>query len=205
MARPREYDRDAVIAAAKAVFWQRGYDATGLDVLERATQLSRSSMYLAFGSKRELFEETLDDYRATFIGSVLGPVESEDATADDAAGFFATLASLFRGDLGSRGCLLVNAIGELGGRDARIARDGADFYERYRRAFANALGAGTAGSARGQSVTADRARVLAVAAMGVWITSRVDPSAAARACDAVVEQIRAWASSPPHRRPAAPP
>ena len=139
MGRPREYDRDAVIDAAKEVFWRRGYEAAGLDVLEEATQLSRSSMYLAFGSKRSLFDEAMAEYRSTFIESLLGPVESDRATAEDAAGFFAAIASLLRGDLGSRGCLVVNAIGELAGRDASMARQGADLYERYRLAFVNAL------------------------------------------------------------------
>lgn len=197
MARPRGYDRDAVIGAATEAFWSHGYEAAGLDVLEEATRLSRSSVYLAFGSKRGLFDEAMAEYRSTFIESVLGPVESQDATADDAAGFFVAIAALFRGELRSRGCLLVNAIGELAGRDASMARQGAELYERYRRAFANAL----RGRARDQDVTGDRARVLAVSAMGAWITSRVDPAAAAQACDAVVNQISVWAHPPSRRRP----
>jgi AcrR family transcriptional regulator len=199
MARPREYDRDAVIEAAKDVFWRRGYEAAGLDVLEEATQLSRSSMYLAFGSKRRLFDEAMAEYRATFIESVLGPVEAEGSTAEDAARFFITIASLFRGELGSRGCLMINTIGELAGRDGSVARQGAEFHERYRLAFANALRGGARRGAREQRLAGDRALLLAGSAMGVWIISRVDPAAAARTCDAVVDQIRAWVPPPPRR------
>ncbi|MGZ4672334.1 MAG: TetR/AcrR family transcriptional regulator [Ilumatobacteraceae bacterium] len=202
MARPREYNRDVVVHAAEEAFWRRGYEASDLHVLEQATQLSRSSMYLAFGSKRGLFDEAVAEYWSTFTESLLGPVESENATTVDAAGFFAATASLFRGDLGSRGCLIVNAIGELAGRDASMARQGADLYERYRLAFANALGAGSGGSARDQGVIGDRAQMLAVSAMGVWITSRVNPAAAAQACDAIVKQITVWAHPTPRRRPA---
>jgi TetR/AcrR family transcriptional regulator, transcriptional repressor for nem operon len=191
MARPREYDSDAVVSAAKDVFWERGYEATGLDLLEAATHLSRSSMYLAFESKRGLFEAALTDYVSTFVEPVLlGPVE-EGSTAADAAEFFVKLAALLRGDLGSRGCLMVNSIGELAGRDAGVARRGAEMYERHVSAFAGVLGGGEEGAA----VAGQRARILAVSAMGVWITSRVDPEAAAEACDVIVEQIRLWAAS----------
>lgn len=192
MARPREYDRNTVIEAAKDVFWTRGYEAAGLDALEEATQLSRSSMYVAFVSKHGLFDEAIADYEATFIESLLGPVESADADAEDAAGFFDAVASLLRGDFGSRGCLVVNAIGELGGRDPSVARAGADLYGRYLLAFGDALGRSAGEGSGERAITRHRARVLAVSAMGVWITSRVDPAAAAEACEALIEQIRVW-------------
>lgn len=200
MARPREYDRDVAVHAAKEAFWRHGYEACDLHVLEQATQLSRSSMYLAFGSKRGLFEEALAEYRSTFTESLLGPVESIDATSADAAACFAAIASMFRGDVGNRGCLIVNAIGELAERDASMARHGADLYERYRLAFANALGAGRTAGARERALIGDRARILAASAMGVWATSKADPAAAARACDAIAEQITVWAHTTPRRR-----
>jgi AcrR family transcriptional regulator len=195
MARRQEFDRDVVVRAAKEAFWRHGYEASDLHVLEEATQLSRSSMYLAFRSKHGLFDEAIAEYLSTFTESLLGPVESEDATTADAAGVFAAIALLFRGDLGNRGCLVVNAIGELAGRDRSAARHGADLYERYRLAFANALGRE---SDDGEIL--DRAQVLAVSAMGVWITSRVDPAAAAQACDAMVRQIAVWGRARPRRR-----
>lgn len=195
MARPRAFDPEDVVAAAKEVFWRHGYESADLDALERATGLSRSSLYLAFGSKRGLFEAATEEYRVTFIESVLGPVEAAGAVADDAAGFFAKIASLFRGELGSRGCLMINAIGELGGRDPALSHAGAEFHQRYRRAFANALGGSTARGARRRALTSHRSEILAVCAMGVWITSRVDPISAADACEAIVEQIKLWSRS----------
>lgn len=192
VARPREFDERKVIAAAKEVFWRRGYEATGLDDLERATHLSRSSVYAAFGSKRQLFAAALAEYEDTFIQSLLGRVEAPGAAPADAQAFFAEIASMFRSELSDRGCLVVNAIGELVGRDPAMGRDGQEFHARYRRAFANALGIATTRGERRRALIAQRAEILAVSAMGVWITSRVDPSAAATACDAIVVQIRLW-------------
>lgn len=132
------------------------------------------------------------DYNDTFIESILRSVEASGASPPDAQRFFAEIGSLFRGDLADRGCLIINAIGELAGRDAAATQEGAKLHARYRRAFGNALGASTARS-EGQRVTnAQRAEILAAVAMGVWITSRVKPRAAADACDAVVVQINSW-------------
>jgi AcrR family transcriptional regulator len=192
MPRPRSYERAAVIHAAAQAFWERGYEATGLDELERATGLSRSSIYLAFGSKRQLFEIALEDYRASFVAERLGPVESPGARPLEAIAFFLALAELFRGDHGSRGCLMINTIVELGGRDHDVSVQGAEFYDRYRAAFANALD----GTAR-KPLVSRRAEVLAAGAMGVWATSRVDPAGAARSADAIASEIRSWGRSEP--------
>jgi TetR/AcrR family transcriptional repressor of nem operon len=194
VARPREFDERKVIAAAKEVFWRRGYEATGLDEIERATHLSRSSVYAAYGSKRQLFEAALVEYQATFIQGLLGRVEAPGAAPTDAQAFFAEIGSMFRSELGDRGCLMVNAIGELVGRDPAMGRDGREFHARYRRAFANALGITTTRGERRRAVIAQRSEILAVSAMGVWITSRVDPRAAATACDAIVVQIKMWST-----------
>ena len=67
MARKRSFDQDAVLRAARDVFWARGYEATSLDRLQAAMGLSRSSLYEAFGSKRELFGRVLVGYLAEVI------------------------------------------------------------------------------------------------------------------------------------------
>jgi AcrR family transcriptional regulator len=59
MARPRNFDEDAVITIAGHVFAQLGYNATSIDDLLEATGLQRGSLYKAFGSKRSLFEKVL--------------------------------------------------------------------------------------------------------------------------------------------------
>jgi TetR/AcrR family transcriptional repressor of nem operon len=53
------------------VFWTKGYEATSLDDLCEATGLSRSSLYAAFGDKRDMLFKSLDLYverRAARIG-----------------------------------------------------------------------------------------------------------------------------------------
>ena len=44
--RPRSFDERAVLARARAVFLEKGYDATSLDDLSAATGLTRPSLFV---------------------------------------------------------------------------------------------------------------------------------------------------------------
>lgn len=63
MARTREFDEQAVLEKARDLFWERGYTATSIRDLEEHLGISRSSIYLFFGGKRELYDRTLAMYR----------------------------------------------------------------------------------------------------------------------------------------------
>jgi TetR/AcrR family transcriptional regulator, transcriptional repressor for nem operon len=107
------------------VFWTKGYEATSLDDLCEATGLSRSSLYAAFGDKRDMLFKSLDLYverRAARIGQVL-----------QRPPFRAALATLLRELIdgivagpGRRGCFIGNCAAELARRDrnamARVRR-----------------------------------------------------------------------------------
>lgn len=51
-------------------FWQHGYDATSLSQLKAALGISAPSFYAAFGSKENLFQETIALYLKT-LGTVM--------------------------------------------------------------------------------------------------------------------------------------
>ena len=59
MGRPRTFDLDEVIGAARDRFVRTGYLGTSVDDLLTATGIGRASLYQAFGSKRGLFLATL--------------------------------------------------------------------------------------------------------------------------------------------------
>lgn len=125
MPRPREFDADRVVDAAMHAFWTTGYEVTSANDLCDATGLGRSSIYNAFGSKRDLFRQALRRYTDTAtarqvdllagpgtvrekVETLLGWVIADefDAPSDD-----------------RRGCLAVNTSIELGGRDPEITAD----------------------------------------------------------------------------------
>ncbi|SFQ25093.1 DNA-binding transcriptional regulator, AcrR family [Amycolatopsis arida] len=66
--RPRGFDRDAALAAAMRVFWERGYDGASLADLTAAMRINSPSLYAAFGGKEALFREAVALYGATHGG-----------------------------------------------------------------------------------------------------------------------------------------
>lgn len=78
--RPRKFERRPALEIAVRVFWQRGYEATGVAELREAMGgMPSASFYQLFGSKAELFAESIAHYRATY-GRALDPLT--DASLD---------------------------------------------------------------------------------------------------------------------------
>lgn len=65
MARTKEFNEEEALQAAMVAFWKAGYGATSIQDLEEATGLKRTSLYNAFGDKRELFGLALQRYHAS--------------------------------------------------------------------------------------------------------------------------------------------
>jgi TetR/AcrR family transcriptional repressor of nem operon len=118
--RPREFDTDAAIERAMGVFWSSGYHGTSLPDLLEATNLSRGSLYAAFGDKHGLFLRALDRY----IGEALARLDTElDPNKNALAGLRACLAGYVErgnGVAGKRGCLVVATAMELAGHDSEV-------------------------------------------------------------------------------------
>lgn len=114
MGRTQAFDTDEAIRAARTVFWEHGYEDASLPDLERATGLSRSSIYHAFGSKRGLFDAAIKSYLAEIIEPRLRPLNAHHVTPGALSEYFTGLrAALARRDSlsGGNGCLLLNAAG----------------------------------------------------------------------------------------------
>lgn len=112
MARPREFDRDEAIAQAMEVFWACGYEQSSLDALCEATELNRSSLYNAFGSKADLFAEALDHYASGPASTVTQPLLQERGVLA-IKGMLDSLCEFVNSAAGERGCLFVNSAREL--------------------------------------------------------------------------------------------
>jgi AcrR family transcriptional regulator len=63
MARPREFEETEVLDRAMEVFWRHGYEGASMAELTKAMRLNSPSIYVAWGSKRGLFDAVLSRYR----------------------------------------------------------------------------------------------------------------------------------------------
>jgi TetR/AcrR family transcriptional regulator, transcriptional repressor for nem operon len=194
MPRPRGYTDADLAVAAKQAFWDRGYEGTAIDDLQNATGLSRSSLYLAFGTKRAAFDAALAEYITSFIDPLLRPVEAPQAGLREIAAFFRWLADYFRRPEAERGCLFINSIAELAGRDPSFSPDAAYFINRLRAAFSNALRNAAAVGAMDAKQVSRRTAMLTVSTLGVWLAVRSDPAEAAATCRAIAREISSWSS-----------
>ncbi|WP_285294438.1 TetR/AcrR family transcriptional regulator [Aureimonas altamirensis] len=76
--RPRAFDRKAALDAATRLFWKKGYSATSIADLTTAMGIGSPSLYAAFGSKEQLYAETLDHYRQENEATVWGGFLASD-------------------------------------------------------------------------------------------------------------------------------
>src|SRR6201996_277967 len=137
--RPRSFDVDAAVERAMEVFWSRGYHATALPDLLRATRLSRGSLYAAFGDKHSLFLRALDRYIADALTRMDAELDPRKAPLDGLRACLAGYVDRTSGATGRRGCLLVATAMELAGQDVDVNRRVAGFFKTMEAKVADAL------------------------------------------------------------------
>jgi TetR/AcrR family transcriptional regulator, transcriptional repressor for nem operon len=120
MARPREFDTDAVLERATQVFWARGFEHTSLDDLCEATGLNRSSLYAAFGAKRELYLSALARYEDGSAARITAALEGRPFR-DGVKAFLDSLIDSIVAGPGRRGCFIGNCAAEMARLDRAAA------------------------------------------------------------------------------------
>lgn len=193
MPRPREFDTVKAVRAARELFWHQGYTATSMTDLERATGLNRSSIYQAFGSKRELFDLALRSYRAEVTEPLLTELAAPDAGLPEVAGYLGALSHELRAhpELTRRGCLVVNTVGELAGTDDGAREHGRVWRDRIAFAFTNGLRGAARHGEIPESTVAERAAILTATVTGLLL-SHVDPLDAAGIAEATAALVHTW-------------
>jgi len=136
MPRHAEYNRDTVIAAATAVFWERGYSQTSIGDLVSATGLQPGSLYAAFGNKKGLFLEVIDQYNQAFIRKIRGLRGQDSAALTKIRGLLQQIVDDAADGGAAHGCLTVNALLEMSQHDRDIARRLRAYNAQLRKAFA---------------------------------------------------------------------
>ncbi|MDN7428704.1 TetR/AcrR family transcriptional regulator [Burkholderia sp. AU45388] len=178
MARPREFDEEAVLDATVQCFWRFGYEATSVKDLTGETGLTAASLYNAYGDKRGLFQAALDRYVSESIGNrirrceVLPPLEAIHA-------FFDEILRRSLNDRQHKGCMLVNSALEMAPHDAEFQKIIAGVLTRIEGFFLGCIRTGQLdGTITPSQPAAVLARHLLGVLMGVRVLARVRPEKA---------------------------
>lgn len=112
MARKKAYIEEEVIEKAMNLFWQKGYEATSVRMLEQAMGINQFSIYSSFGNKQGVFKASMKCYtdKLQRIVNKLKASKGKGAIKT----YFYDFKQFARQTIGPHGCLINNTISELG-------------------------------------------------------------------------------------------
>ncbi len=115
--RPLEYDLEEVLEIAMHLFWRNGYEATTLQDLLNATNLTKSSFYYAFGNKYQLFEQCLVRYRERQVAQMQLELRQAATGRIFVENFLHQLVDATDVSERQQGCFVMNMATEFAGRN----------------------------------------------------------------------------------------
>lgn len=123
MPRHKAYNDEAVLEKAMQVFWDHGYEATSVRLLEKEMDINQFSIYSAFTNKKKLFVESLKKYREYVKTNRFHPLLKPNARLNDLERFFENFSRQVRNGETHRGCLVVNSAAEFGNKDPEVSAE----------------------------------------------------------------------------------
>lgn len=178
MARPKTFNRAAVLQKAMEVFWRKGYEATSMQDLVEAMGINRGSLYDTFQDKRHLFLAAIAYYTNTQLQKGIACLEAPGSAKGAIAAYFQAIIQEIVANTPCQGCLMTNAIIELSPHDPEIATCLKQALLRLENAFYGALVRATE---QGELPPGQNWRTLAqyltISVQGLWVSSKLEPSA----------------------------
>ena len=179
MARPREFDEEAVLDAAVQCFWKHGYEATSVRELAEKMNITGASLYNAFGDKRSLYRRSLDHYLDQTVRDRIRRLEGVVPPREAIHAFFAEIVERSLSDKQRKGCMLVNSALEVAPHDPEFQRVVAEILGEIEAFFRRCVVAGQKSGTVATSQSAqDLARLLLGVLLGVRVLARARPERA---------------------------
>lgn len=133
--------RDQLLDAAEELFYERGYQAVGMDALRAASGLPLKRIYSLFEGKDSIAVAMLDRRDERWHASLAQRVAHETDPKGRVLAIFDWLFDWLARD-GHRGCAWINAFGELGGTSSAVA-EAVRRHKKRLRNYVNDVVAGT--------------------------------------------------------------
>ena len=101
------------------LFWRHGYDGVGVAELSKTMGITAPSLYSAFGSKRQLFEQVLERYTQTQGGWLSDALDQEETLEQAIANLFLKAAEIYAANPDRPGCLAIDGTRNCGDEAAK--------------------------------------------------------------------------------------
>lgn len=139
-----EDPRERILSAAEQLYYRKGYAAVGMDELRAAAGVSLRRLYSVFPAKDDIVTAVLARTHEEWERELTSRVEAAGPAARDRLlAVYSYLEDWFCTD-DFRGCAFINAFGELGGTNPRVAeavREHKASFQRYMAGLVRELGA----------------------------------------------------------------
>jgi TetR/AcrR family transcriptional repressor of nem operon len=169
----KQFDRDQVLEKAMQLFWEQGYEGTGMSQLLGHVGIGRQSLYDTFGGKHQLFLEALDHYFRTRVGPILQQLKAPGSAVDNIRGVFQMWEKMAEEGV-NYGCFVGNSSAELAYTDPGMSQRLAKYFRTVEDAFYEAMKRGQQAGEISREVSArDLARTFVHVAQGLALLSRV--------------------------------
>ncbi|MFD8417833.1 TetR/AcrR family transcriptional regulator [Streptomyces sp. NPDC059466] len=180
MARTREFDTDAVVAAAMEAFRRTGYEGTSMRDLAEATGLGSGSIYAAFGSKEGLYLAALDLYRRSYAVPLTDLLRSGGDPREVIREVFVGAVDEIARDGSRLACLIVAGAMERARDDARVGQRLRSTTRSLELALFDVIAEGQSrGRIPSARAAADLAAFLVTSLQGLRVMGAIDPDRAA--------------------------
>jgi TetR/AcrR family transcriptional repressor of nem operon len=137
----KKFDRDEVLERAMQLFWEQGYEATGVTQILERVGIGRQSLYNTFGDKRSLFLEALGHYFRTRVGPLLAQLRAPGSAVENIREVFRIAEKQLRQEE-FHGCMIGNATAELPLNDPEVKERVRSYLKLMEDAFADTLNRG---------------------------------------------------------------
>ena len=168
-----QFDRQEVLGKAMELFWDQGYEATGMAQLVEHVGIGRQSLYNACGDKHSLFLEALEAYDRGFLQQLVDILEAPGSPLGNVRRVCRVWEQL-AADGEFKGCLFASASASLGRHDPIVAKALEKTYDRLERAFARTFErARKSGELGPQAKPRDLARLFVNTGQGLAVLAAV--------------------------------
>jgi len=173
MARPREFDEQAVLDQTTQRFWSKGYEATSMRDIADSTGVTTASLYNAFGDKRALYRLVLDRYVRLALTACAEIFDGERPAVAALERYFDALIEEALADALQKGCFVVNTALEVAPHDADFRDLVTNVFDQIEKYLRDCIVSGQSdGTIRTKLPAADLARLFLGATLGIRVLAR---------------------------------